>query len=79
MPDESQASAAANIGSIPILLCPLGRRCTLARHRVISSLITCVRPEAEACPKQVVFGPDAFCGLLFGAIDRDDGESRMTN
>ena len=64
MPQELPAPALNMCTVDPVLICPLRRPSTLARHRVIESLITCIRPPAATCDQQVVFGPDAFCGLL---------------
>lgn len=73
MAPESSACTSANPPGNADLYCPLGRACTLARHPRVDSLVTCVEPQARACAKQVVFGPDAFCVLWFSSAAPGDG------
>jgi hypothetical protein len=71
VPEEPQTPAPNVPPKAPALSCPLRRQCSLARHHVITSLVTCLLPKTEACEKQVVFGPDAFCGLLLTPVAAD--------
>lgn len=73
MTSESSGCTSTGPAANVDLFCPLGRPCTLARHPRVDSLVTCVEPEARACAKQVVFGPDAFCVLWFSAAAPEDG------